>query len=186
MRSILCVGRVGPHKGQHWLLETYARARPAFTRRARLVFVGKDDVPGEAATLQAAAVRLGIGDEVEVLGEVSDDELEACYAAADLFALFSRYEAFGLVYVEAMAHGVPVLSHRVGAVADLLRRGALLTAPFAREEAAAALVRLVNDDALRTRLSAEARELAGSMPTWEDCGRLTLAVFEEARIGAER
>jgi glycosyltransferase involved in cell wall biosynthesis len=159
-------------------LETYARAREEFARPARLVFVGKDE--GDGVALAADVRRLGLVGEVLLAGEVSDGGLAELYAQADVFALFSRFEAFGLVYFEAMARGVPVLTHRLGAGSRLLTGGAVLTAPYARDEAAAALVRLVNDEALRRRLGAEGRALVQRQHSWERCAEQTLAVYEEA------
>ncbi len=59
----------------------------------------------------------------------SDQELARWYSKADFFVLFSRYEAFGLVFFEAMAHGTPVLTHDVGANRELLTQGAVVTPP---------------------------------------------------------
>lgn len=175
---ILCVGRVGAHKGQRWLVQTYAQAHRHFQRRTRLVLVGKDE--GEAHQAVADAATLGVADDVELVGEVSDADLVQQYARASIFALFSHFEAFGLVYFEAMAHGVPVVTHRVGANAELLTRGAIVVAPFDREAATTALVRLVNDTDARHRLGQEARQLVQQQFTWERCALTFLQVYREA------
>jgi glycosyltransferase involved in cell wall biosynthesis len=175
---ILCVGRLGRHKGQRWLLATYARARSGFRRPAQLVLVGKDE--GDAGPLREDVRRLGLQGEVDILGELPDATLQEEYARADCFALFSQFEAFGLVFLEAMAHGIPVLTHRLGAGAALLTAGAVITAPFASEEAAGALVRLVNDDAWRERLGAEARALVRGTYSWERCAAGTLHAYDAA------
>lgn len=179
--TVLCVGRLGQHKGQAWLLDLYGRTRPAFQRLARLVFVGKDegDSGGRAALVRRIAAA-GLEDEVVLAGEVDDAALARYYASADLFALFSRYEAFGLVYCEAMAHGVPVLTHRVGANAEVLAQGAVLTAPYAAAEAAAALVALVNDAPERARLGAQARAFVENTYSWETVAARYRRVYEEA------
>jgi glycosyltransferase involved in cell wall biosynthesis len=178
---ILCVGRLGRHKGQRWLLATYARARAGFRRPARLVFVGKDE--GDGGPLREDVRHLGLQDEVDILGELPDDALEEEYAHADCFALFSQFEAFGLVFLEAMARGIPVLTHRLGAGAALLTAGAVITSPFAREDAAAALVRLVNDDAWRLDLGEQARALVRGRFSWERCAAGTLLAYDAARAG---
>ena len=175
---ILCVGRLGGHKGQRWLLETYAQARRSFSVPAQLIFVGKDE--GDEELLQADVERLGLRHEVEILGELSDAALQAEYSRAACLALFSQFEAFGLVYLEAMAHGVPVLTHRLGAGAGLLTAGAVVTAPYQRDEAVAALNRLVNDLPWRERLSREARSLVGERFSWQRCATGTLVAYEEA------
>ena len=162
--TILCVGRLGRHKAQLWLLEAYQQARREFNKPVRLVLVGRDE--GDADSIAEFVEGNGMSDEVVAPGEVSDEELARWYARADLFVLFSHYEAFGLVYFEAMAYGVPVLTHDVGSNRELLHRGAVVTARFDRRAAANSLVELVNDDAGRWALAEEARDYALSEFTW--------------------
>ena len=162
--TILCVGRLGKHKAQTWLLDVYREARRSFNKPVRLVLVGRDE--GDAEAIAKFVKEHNLGDEVTVTGEVSDEELTRWYARADLFVLFSNYEAFGLVYFEAMAYGAPVLTHDVGSNRELLHRGAVVTPRFDRQAAAAELTGLVNDDAARRRLGADARDYALSEFTW--------------------
>ena len=173
--TILCVGRLGRHKGQLWLLDVYRRARGGFNKPARLVLVGGDE--GDAAAIGAYRSRHGLQDEVLLTGEVSDAELARWYARAHLFALFSRYEAFGLVFFEAMAYGAPVLSHDVGANRELLQRGAVVTPRYDRQSAAAQLTELVNNDQTRRQLSAEAQAYAQAEFTWPAVAAKYLEVY---------
>jgi len=83
---------------------------------------------------------LGLEDAVLITGELTDAEVNGWYHRTDLFALFSHYEAFGLVFFEAMNAGVPVLTHRVGANAELLREGAVLIPENDTAAAATSLV----------------------------------------------
>ena len=99
--QVLCVGRLGDHKGQMWLLKVYRGARPLFQRPVRLVLVGRDE--GREAEIRDAVRSWGLEEEIVVTGEASDEELERWYIESDIFALFSKYEAFGLVFFEAMA-----------------------------------------------------------------------------------
>ena len=162
--TILCVGRLGRHKGQGWLLHVYLDARPEFQHPVRLILVGRDE--GEEANLVQEVQAHGLENEVILAGEVSDGELTSLYSSSDLFVLFSHYEAFGLVFFEAMAHGVPVLTHDVGANRELLVRGAEVVAQFDHQAAVQRLVRLVNDDGYRDQLGREAREYALADFTW--------------------
>jgi glycosyltransferase involved in cell wall biosynthesis len=177
--TVLCVGRLGSHKNQRFLLRVWMAARGRFNCPARLVLVGRDegDSGGEAAVGRLIAAH-GLDGEVLLTGEVTDAELRAWYARADVFALFSRYEAFGLVYFEAMAAGVPVLTHRVGANAELLRRGALLTDAGDAAAATEELVALVNDGVLRRSLGAAAREYAAAF-TWGPVIERFVALYRE-------
>ena len=162
--TILCVGRLGRHKAQMWLLEVYREARRRFNKPVRLVLVGRDE--GDADAIAGFIEEHRLGGEVIVTGEVSDEELARWYARADLFALFSHYEAFGLVYFEAMAYGAPVLTHDVGSNRELLHTGAVVTPRFDRQSAADSLTELVNDDDSREQLGADARDYALAEFTW--------------------
>jgi glycosyltransferase involved in cell wall biosynthesis len=177
--TVLCVGRLGAHKNQRFLLGVWAAARGRFIRPARLVLVGRDegDSGGEAVVRRLIAAH-DLEGEVQLTGEVTDAGLHAWYARADVFALFSRYEAFGLVFFEAMAAGVPILTHRVGANAELLRHGAVLTDPGDERAAVEGLVALVNDDALRCRLGAEAKTYATAF-TWGPVIERFVALYRE-------
>jgi len=173
--TILCVGRLGRHKGQEWLLNVYCRARDRFRQPTRLVLVGRDE--GDEAKIADFIRDAGLDGEVAMVGEVSDGELAEWYSRTDLFVLFSQYEAFGLVFFEAMAHGAPVLTHDVGANRELLTRGAVVVPRFDQAEALGEMVRLVNDDTYRTRLGEEAREYALAEFTWSAVAEKYLAVY---------
>jgi glycogen synthase len=133
------------------------RALPEVLRRApsavRLVVAG--DGPLRAA-VRAEAVRLGVADTVELLGAVPRAEIPALYAAADLFALPSLNEAFGIVALEARAAGLPVVAMRDGGAADLVEHGREGLLAEDDDEFAAQLGTLVVDAALRRRMQAAA------------------------------
>ena len=177
--TILCVGRLGRHKAQLWLLDVYLQARASFNKAVRLVLVGRDE--GDADDIAKFVEEQGLGGEVVVTGEVSDSELASWYARADLFVLFSHYEAFGLVYFEAMAYGAPVLTHDVGSNRELLYRGAVVTPRFDRQAAVAALTELVNDDGVRTRLGDDARDYTLAEFTWPAVAEKYLEVYRGGR-----
>ena len=174
--TILCVGRLGQHKGQAWLLEVYRQARPQFRRPVQLVLVGRDEGHGEnlRQTIRAG----GLDDEVLLTGELVDGELAAWYSRTDLFTLFSHYEAFGLVFFEAMAHGAPVLTHDVGANRELLTRGAVVVPRFDKQAAAEEMVRLVNQDDQRLYLSREAQDYCLAEFTWSATAAKYLEVYQ--------
>ena len=173
--TILCVGRLGEHKGQGWLLEIYGEARTQFQRPARLVLVGRDE--GGEASLRESVRAAGLDESVIFTGELDDEELVDWYRRADRFTLFSHYEAFGLVFFEAMMAGMPVLTHDVGANRELLTRGAVVVPRFDRETATAELVRLVNDAEYRQRLGREAQEYALAEFTWSAVGEKDLNIY---------
>ncbi|MDR0478374.1 MAG: glycosyltransferase [Burkholderiaceae bacterium] len=154
----LFVGRVAHEKNIGLLIEALAVARRTCPDLLLLV-------AGEGpalADLRRQAERLGQSAHVRFLGYFDRErELPDCYAAADLFAFASHTETQGLVLIEAMAAGLPLVALAEMGTRDLLvsRRGALV--PSANvADFAAALVQLASDPALRERLGREARELA--------------------------
>lgn len=116
---ILTVGRLtaaDTYKGFDTLIEALPAIRRDYpTARLRIVGTG-DDQP----RLAALAAELGVTGSVDFLGPVDDDALRAEYAACDLFALPSRKEGFGLVYLEAMTHGKPCLGARAGGAPEVI------------------------------------------------------------------
>ena len=174
--TVLCVGRLGRHKGQEWLLRVYRQVRDQFDRSVRLVLVGRDE--GDEEKLREMVKTSALEDEVLMVGEVSDEDLAAWYARSDLFVLFSHYEAFGLVFFEAMAYGAPVLTHDVGANRELLTRGAVVVPRFDPEEAGNQLVRLVNDNEYRQTLGRDAQEYTLAEFTWPAVAEKYLRVYK--------
>ena len=149
---VLHVGRLIDHKAVDVLVHA------AFDAPVRLHVVG--DGP-ERAALEEIARRLGV--RATFAGELQGDELAAAYAAADVFALASRRETWGVVVNEAAAAGLPlVLSEAVGAAGDLLRDGenGFLVPAGDAARLAAVLKRLAADPDLRRRMGARSRELA--------------------------
>ena len=175
---ILCVGRLGDHKGQMWLLNVYRQARPRFQRPVCLVLVGRDE--GGEAEIRRTVRDWRLEDEVIITGELNDEDLQKWYARSDIFALFSRYEAFGLVYFEAMACGLPVLTHDVGANLELLNRGSVVVPAFHEAAAIDALVSLVNDEDRRRDLGNDGREYALSEFTWPVVAQRYLELYDSA------
>jgi glycosyltransferase involved in cell wall biosynthesis len=116
---ILTVGRLSAadtYKGFDTLIEALPLIRREFPA-ARLRIVGKgDDLP----RLTALAARPGAAGSVDFLGAIDDETLRAEYAACDLFALPSRKEGFGLVYLEAMIYGKPCIGARAGGTPEVI------------------------------------------------------------------
>jgi glycosyltransferase involved in cell wall biosynthesis len=119
-RYLLYAGRIASNKGLPTLLAAYARL-PTSTR-IPLVLMGPDW--GERAALESQATHLGLGKEVVWLGHVSDDrQYREVFRRASLFVLPSEWEAFGLVLLEAMAAGRPIVATEVGAAPEVLNGG---------------------------------------------------------------
>ncbi len=114
--SISRLSRSDSYKGIDHLVEAMPALRSVIPG-VRLRIVGRGDALGG---LQALATRLGVGDAVEFAGFLSDAELETEFRRCSLFALPSQREGFGLVYLEAMAHGRPCLGARAGGVPEVI------------------------------------------------------------------
>jgi glycosyltransferase involved in cell wall biosynthesis len=162
---VLTVGRIHPRKGQLLTLQALQALPPALAERVEYWIAGSANKGGYAKTLRKAANLPGPC--VRFLGNVPDEELERVYGGADIFALTSidfghSVEGFGLVYLEASAHGLPVVAHRVGGVGEAVVEGetGLLVAPRSPAALTAALRQLIEDPALRCRMGAAGRSWA--------------------------
>jgi D-inositol-3-phosphate glycosyltransferase len=117
---VLYVGRLAPEKGLDRLLQAIARL--GHIPNLRLIVVGGDGEQDSAhRQMKEMSRTCGIADRVTFKGRVDQSELPWFYSAADLLALPSSYESFGMVALEALACGTPVAATRVGAMEELLR-----------------------------------------------------------------
>jgi glycosyltransferase involved in cell wall biosynthesis len=151
---VLSVGRLAPEKGLDTLVRAVAAAGDP---RLTLAIAGAGP---ERAALKRLALELGV--RLDLLGDLGADRLAESYAAADVFALLSTHEPWGVVVNEAAASGLPlVLSDRVGAAYDLLQEGenGFLVPAGDADAAADAFRRLADDRDLRLRMGARSREL---------------------------
>lgn len=162
-RIVLAVGRLTPAKGFDDLIQAWSIAQNAMVGWT-LRIVGEGEQRGE---LEQLAARLGVAESVQLPGTTSAVEQE--YRQAAMFCLSSRYEGFGLVLVEAMAHGLPVVSTNCEAGPRSLLRNednALVVTPGDVAGLAQAILRLASPTSVDLRLA-----LAGE-------GRKDAAAFE--------
>lgn len=162
---VLTVGRLHPRKGQLLTLRALQALAPDVRARLEYWIVGSQSKGTYGETLRAAAAESDLT--VKFLGNLPDDELSDIYDRADIFAMTSvnlerSVEGFGLVYLEAAAHGLPVVAHDVGGVSEAVANGmtGLLVPADRPAQLAAAFERLIHDDALRLRLGNLGREWA--------------------------
>jgi rhamnosyl/mannosyltransferase len=153
--TLLFVGRLRYYKGLDYLI----RALPQIPR-ARLQVVGIGPMEGE---WRALAQDIGVADRIEWLGETPDEELPSIYHAADLFVLPASHpsEAFGLVQVEAMAAGLPVVCTELGTGTTYVNLDGvtgLVAPPRDADALARAINALIDDPARRAEMGRAARE----------------------------
>jgi rhamnosyl/mannosyltransferase len=173
-RVVLAVGRLVYYKGFDYLVTAMDSVD------GHLVIVGDGPMHGE---LERLAAEYGIADRVTLAGRV--DSVASHYAAADVFALpaTARSEAFGLVQLEAMAAGLPVVNTRIPSGVPFVSRDGqtgLTVPPRDPAALAAALTRLLDDAALRARLGRAARERVSTEFSAQRMARDTLALYHEA------
>src|SRR5207302_9835111 len=111
-KVVLFVGNLEPRKQVDVLLRAFARVRNELPDSVLLV-VGSGENAGaldQTANLEHLTIELNLSDNVRFLGRINDQRLLDCYAAADMFALPSSSEAQGIVALEAMASGLPVVA----------------------------------------------------------------------------
>ena len=151
---ILCVGRLTYYKGISYLLKAMSQID------ASLLVVGSGP---EGKNLRRLAGRLSIQERVHFLGSVDHETLAACYHACDLFILpsIARAEAFGVVQLEAMASGKPVISTQLPTGVPWVNQDGLtglVVPPKDPKALAGAIARLLEDPALRQRLGQQGRQ----------------------------
>jgi UDP-glucose:(heptosyl)LPS alpha-1,3-glucosyltransferase len=173
-----------------------------------VLFVGGDyRLKGLAALLEAArrvagairVIAVGVRPDAALVQLVREKDLQqvvtftgyttdvaSFYAAADCFALPSRYDTFSLATLEAMASGLPVIVSRAAGVSELLSPGRdclMLENPNDVDALAQGLERLTQDQVLRSRLGVEARKTA-ELCSWDDVATRTFGVYREALASA--
>lgn len=158
---VLSVGRLVPRKGHKTLLAAFARVLTRWPT-AQWVVVGRGP---EQQAIATGAAALGIRDRVHLLGYVEAVRLTELYRAAAVFALLPTEseddaEGFGIVFLEAGSHGLPVVATHSGGIGDAVSHGqsGILIAPGDETAAASAIVSLLHDPALRTRMGLAGRE----------------------------
>ena len=176
-KTILYVGRSDPYKNLPGLVEVFARLVKEEGVEARLRIVGSPDARYPEAG--EAARRLGVADRVDWSGYLDDAGLVKAYQEADVLALLSRYEGFGLPVLEAMACGTPVVCSNAASLPEVAGAAAWLVDPDDRAGAGAALKRVLTDAAMSDRLReaglAQARKFS-----WRTTAEAVLRLYGEA------
>jgi D-inositol-3-phosphate glycosyltransferase len=182
-KVVLFVGRIQRLKGLEVLLRAFARLHEL---DAELLIVGGR--PGtthesrEISRLQHLAGKLGIAERTRFVGAVPHEELPTYYSAADVSVMPSSYESFGLVAVESLACGTPVVATRVGGLTSIVRDGETgMLVPWRDADLfAERLLQILRDDGFRQRLAGQARESVLEYG-WDRIADEHLALYAEVR-----
>jgi D-inositol-3-phosphate glycosyltransferase len=186
-RMILFVGRIEPLKGVDTLINAMCCLQLKDTKRpVHLAIIGGDpsaspeQMTVEMARLQNLCKDLGLGGTVVFLGKRDQDTLPYYYSAAEVLVMPSHYESFGMVALEAMACGTPVIASEVGGLAYLVRDGETgFTVPAEEPEALCErLTWLLNDPALHEKMSGQAAEYAQDY-AWDKIADQIVEIYDE-------
>lgn len=185
--GVLFVGRITPHKGIDRLIE----ALPAGATLRIAGSEGHDPCPPERG-YPALLHRLAAGRDVRFLGPVADADLPALYRQAEVLVLPSVQrtcygreirisELLGLVLLEAMASGTPLIASRLGGIPEIVRDGetGVLVEPGNVPELRERISQLLAGPALARRLGQSARDSVLERFTWRHCAERCLAAYEE-------
>jgi glycosyltransferase involved in cell wall biosynthesis len=134
-----------------------------------------DRDPSTAERLRARIRAAGLDDRVSLAGELDGNALEICYHNADIFVLATLHETYCMAVAEALAHGLPIVSTRTGAIPELVGEGrngenpaGLLVPPGDVGAMTAALEKLFGDARVREELAEGARRVRDRLPTWNE------------------
>jgi len=183
----LCLSRINRTKGLDVLLESFssvAERAPNLT----LVLAGGCTSQKEEeflAELRRKAAALGVEGRVVFTGRLTDEEKASAYEACTVFVLPSIYEPYGIVLLEAAAHGKPLISTRTGGPKSIIVEGVngLLVTPGSRQELAGALLRMAVDMDMVERMGEEGRLMAREY-TWERVAEATERAYLRISVKA--
>lgn len=177
--AILSVGTLVPRKGHDVLLRALARLTDL---EWTLTIVGDERRdPAHAHGLRALAEELGIAARVTFAGEVTGEALEALYHRADLFALATRWEGYGMAAAEAMARGLPLAITAGGAIAEVVVPGAAIVSPVDDVMSLSkGMRRPIFDADLRAEMAEASWQGGQALPRWSDRAEAFRAELDKA------
>ncbi len=178
---VLSIGRMVPRKG----VDTVVRAMRQVPG-AELVIAGGDPGDEESTRLRTLADGLGLGDRVRLIGSVSRAEVPALMRSADVLVTVPWYEPFGMVPLEALACGVPVIASAVGGHLDTVAGCGVLVPPRRPRALSRALCDLLIRPGLRAALSAAGARRARARYGWPRLAEQTESVYRNLVGGCLR
>jgi len=171
---ILFVGTVQPRKNIPCLVQSFAKICHQIPHN--LVIAG---APGEDSQIVDDLIaQHGLTDRVIKLGYISDEQRSALYQHAEVFVYPSKYEGFGLVILEAMSYGVPVITSNNSSLPEAAGDSAILVEADSVTQLAEAIKQVCSDPALREKLITRGLNQATRF-TWKDCATAMLALYKD-------
>lgn len=177
-RHFLFVGKIERTKGVTDLIEAFAGSSTLADADYRLVLVGPDGNASADVRANMARLDATTRGRIEQLGFVDEETLDRLYLSTRGFIFPSVSEGFGLVLLEAMARGAPVIAARATSLPEVVADAGLLVAPGGTVELREAMERLASDDALCCDLRERGYRRLTAF-SWERAGGETMAIFRE-------
>jgi glycogen(starch) synthase len=176
-KMVLCVGRLVPQKG----IEYFIRAIPSIASRfpeAKFIIVGEG---WSRDALEAEARATGHRGKIRFTGFVSDKEVVNLMTSADVLVVPSIYEPFGIVALEGMATGVPVVASQVGGLAEVIEhdRTGVFVYPRSPDSIAWGIGKVLSDSGYAKWLTGNAKDKLEKDYSWEAVAKKTVEVYEE-------
>jgi glycosyltransferase involved in cell wall biosynthesis len=178
---ILSVGIQVPRKGHDVLLRALWSMRELPWQP---VIVGPALDLQYASSILHLSKELGLEARVTIAGQLSDEALSELYRSATVFALATRFEGYGMVFAEAMVHGLPIVSCNVGAVSETVpEQAGLLVQADEPEAFGLALAKLLESPGLRQKMASAALEAGAKLISWEESARLVGEMLDSLTAG---
>lgn len=176
-KIMVFLGRLVHEKGVKWLLDAYCQVRRSEPRTKLYICGQGPDLPA----LQERAGFLGVLDAVCFTGFISSAERNNLYQEASLAIIPSLYEPFGIVALEAMASGLPVVASDTGGLAEIIQHGhnGLKVSPGDATALAGAMLFLLQNPDEARRISGNARNTVQELYQWEAIAAVTKAAYQE-------
>mgnify|MGYP003627737416 CR=1 FL=1 len=175
---LLSVGTLTRRKGHDVLVAALSELRDLDWKCRFVGSTGRD--PAVTDNLRRAIAGAGLEQRIEIVGEVDSDGLQDEYRQADIFVLASRYEGYGMVFAEAMAHGLPVIACHAGAVPETVPDSAGILVPVDDPAALAQAVGLMLRDPSRRQMLADGAWLHGQgLARWPDTAKTISDIMEQ-------
>lgn len=180
-KLVLFVGRLVPQKGVEYLI----RAVPSIVKRhpeAKFIIIGDG---WSRSYLESLSMSTGHRDKIRFVGFISDSELVEQTMSADVLVIPSIYEPFGIVALEGMAAGVPVVAGNVGGLAEIIEhdRTGVLVYPRSPESIAWGVKRVLSDSEYSRWLIQNAKKKIRQIYSWQAVAKRTVEVYEKAWRG---
>lgn len=178
---ILSVGHLQPYKNFPELIHGYHLARHVLQQKGlRLIIAGKPAVASYVAKLRGLIAAHGLESWVLIPGDIQHAKIRSLLGSCDFSVFQSTCEACPLGLIEALSVGAPIASSNASAMPEIAGDAALYFDPYSPEDISRAMIRMAQDQSLKSQLRAAGPQEVLKFPTWSQVGRLTIQSLERA------